>query len=207
MKIDLQDGNVVWVYLDLDRDWWWAVVDYGLWSIWLCFSRGPKRYVTWCHVKDVQCTVYVRDTSIQITATGLPCVGLCRVLAPSDFHLFDPLKKQLGSHILRSDTESARSCLAMVVFPKHRVLCWKHVVSDNTLWRMREHPLWLCGKVGRWSPFSRGMLFWTKICRITKYSLFILFRTNLVQVISLQIKTAILCVSGVSLYPGLGKEE
>ena len=46
----------------------------------------------------VQCTVDVRDTSIQITATGLPSVGLCVVLAPSDFNLLDAQKKRLGSH-------------------------------------------------------------------------------------------------------------
>jgi hypothetical protein len=58
-------------------------------------------------VKYVQCTVDVRDTSIQIAATGLPSVGLCGVLAPRNLHFFYPLKKHLGIYRCRSVTESA----------------------------------------------------------------------------------------------------
>jgi type IV secretory pathway protease TraF len=42
--------------------------------------------------------VDVHDTPVQTTATSLPSVRLCRILAPSEFHCFDSLKKHPGSH-------------------------------------------------------------------------------------------------------------
>jgi len=171
--MDLKASNVVWVHLDQDRDWWWAVVDYRVWSIWLCFSRGPKR----CKSRGAKSRMYIVQWMFETLPSKLPpqgCHLLGFVVSWHQATLFVAQKKHLGSHRWRSDTESARSRFTMVLFTKHRVLCWRHAFSDNTLWRMRELPGWLCGIVGHWSRSSREMLFWTTICRIAKYSLFIL---------------------------------
>ena len=49
---------------------------------------------------------------------------------------------------------NAWSCHMMVLFTKHRILCWRHALTHNTLWPSG----WLCGKVGHCSVFLCGNL-------------------------------------------------
>jgi len=46
-----------------------------------------------------------QDTSTKTAATELPSVGLCGVLASSDFHLFSCVQKHIGDHSCQTDAE------------------------------------------------------------------------------------------------------
>jgi hypothetical protein len=86
-------SECIWIRIGIGGGLLW-IIGRGVFG-----SASPEDLKDVSHVVSCQgCTVYVPDTSIQIAATGLPSVGLCRVLASSDFHLFDPRKQHLGSH-------------------------------------------------------------------------------------------------------------
>jgi hypothetical protein len=51
---------------------------------------------------------------------------------------------------------SAWSCLIMVLFTKHRILCWKHALTHNTLRPSGQ----ICGKIGHCSVLVCGKLIW-----------------------------------------------
>jgi hypothetical protein len=56
-------------------------------------------------------------------------------LAPSDFHLYGPLKMHVGGHRFQN---GAKVQLTVVPFTMPTILCWKHTFTDNTLWQMPE---------------------------------------------------------------------
>ena len=97
--MDLKDG-VMW------SECIWIRIGIGGGLLWIIRCElfdfpSPEDLKDVSHVVLCQgCAVYsgFRDTSIQIAATGLPSAGLCRILAPSDFHLFDAQNKHFGSH-------------------------------------------------------------------------------------------------------------
>ena len=138
-----------------------------------------------CFCKSVQVLHTVQQVAALLQQFGwecLECLPYGPNLAPSDFYLWAFWRSILvvtDSEVMQESRKLSHSGSACKT--QNSVL--KATFTDNMLWQMPEPSGWLCGRVGHCSVLSWEMLFWIKICWVSKYSVYILtFWSTLINV-------------------------
>jgi hypothetical protein len=124
----------------------WALQTEPLWSNFLQFhiilaSVASKIEVTWCQVRPIWWMFETLSSKFLSQGCHLSGYGELGTKWLSSFWCSEkaPWWSQMPNWC-----SSAWSCLIMVLFTKHRILCWRNALTHKTLKQMSEPSGWLC---------------------------------------------------------------